>query len=109
MNYKKSIENIEPYKPGLSEKDIKLKYNLEKVVKLASNENPYGPSDKVKDINLDSIERYPDNVTVYFIGDISSELCGGPHVKNTKELGHFKIKKEESSSAGVRRIKAVLE
>ena len=37
MNYKKSIENIEPYKPGLSEKDIKLKYNLEKVVKLASN------------------------------------------------------------------------
>ena len=61
MNYKKSIENIEPYKPGLSEKEIKLKYNLEKVVKLASNENPYGPSDKVKDINLDSIERYPDN------------------------------------------------
>ena len=61
MNYKKSIENIEPYKPGLSEKDIKLKYNLEKFVKLASNENPYGPSDKVKDINLDSIERYPDN------------------------------------------------
>ena len=55
------------------------------------------------------IEKYPDVVTVYSIGDISHELCGGPHVKNTNELGHFKIKKEEASSAGVRRIKAILE
>ncbi len=55
------------------------------------------------------IEKYPDIVTVYFIGDISKELCGGPHVGNTKELGHFKIIKEEASSAGVRRIKAILE
>ena len=55
------------------------------------------------------IEKYPDVVTVYSIGDVSKELCGGPHVKNTSELGHFKIKKEEASSAGVRRIKAVLE
>ena len=55
------------------------------------------------------IEKYPDTVTVYSIGDISHELCGGPHVKNTRELGKFKIKKEEASSAGVRRIKAVLE
>ena len=55
------------------------------------------------------IEKYPDVVTVYSIGDVSKELCGGPHVKNTKELGHFKIIKEEASSAGVRRIKAVLE
>ena len=55
------------------------------------------------------IEKYPDIVTVYSIGDFSKELCGGPHVKNTKELGHFRIKKEEASSAGVRRIKAVLE
>ena len=55
------------------------------------------------------IEKYPDIVTVYSIGDISHELCGGPHVKNTSELGHFKIKKEESSSSGVRRIKAILE
>ena len=54
------------------------------------------------------IEKYPDIVTVYSIGDISKELCGGPHVSNTKELGRFKIKKEESSSSGVRRIKAVL-
>ncbi len=55
------------------------------------------------------IEKYPDVVTVYSIGNVSKELCGGPHVANTRELGHFKIKKEEASSAGVRRIKAVLE
>ena len=55
------------------------------------------------------IERYPDVVTVYSIGDVSKEICGGPHVKNTSELGKFRIKKEEASSAGVRRIKAVLE
>ena len=54
------------------------------------------------------IEKYPDIVTVYTIGNVSKELCGGPHVKNTSELGTFKIKKEEASSAGVRRIKAVL-
>ena len=55
------------------------------------------------------IEKYPDIVTVYSIGDVSKELCGGPHVKNTNELGTFRIKKEEASSAGVRRIKGVLE
>ena len=55
------------------------------------------------------IDKYPDIVTVYSIGEVSKELCGGPHVKNTSELGHFKIQKEEASSAGVRRIKAILE
>ena len=55
------------------------------------------------------IEKYPDIVTVYSIGNVSKELCGGPHVKNTSELGHFKIKKEEASSSGVKRIKAILE
>ena len=55
------------------------------------------------------IERYPENVTVYEIGDVSKELCGGPHVKHTAVLGHFKIVKEEACSAGVRRIKAILE
>lgn len=56
-------------------------------------------------------DRYPDRVTVYAIGEgepVSVEICGGPHVKHTGELGKFKIVKEESSSAGVRRIKAVL-
>ena len=55
------------------------------------------------------LDKYGDVVTVYKIGDISVELCGGPHVARTGELGHFKIKKEEASSAGVRRIKAILE
>jgi len=57
--------------------------------------------------------KYGEKVKVYTIGEpkksFSMEICGGPHVKNTEELGHFKIKKEEASSAGVRRIKAILE
>src|SRR3989344_5349845 len=54
-------------------------------------------------------DKYGDIITVYKIGNYSIELCGGPHIKNTAELGHFKIKKEESVSSGIRRIKAVLE
>ena len=58
-------------------------------------------------------EKYPNIVKVYTIGDfehpISRELCGGPHVKHTGQLGKFKIKKEESSASGIRRIKAILE
>lgn len=59
-------------------------------------------------------EKYGDEVSIYFIGDTlenaySKEFCGGPHVKNTEEIGKFKILKEEAVSAGVRRIKAVLE
>lgn len=58
-------------------------------------------------------DKYPEALKVYTIGDfdnpISREVCGGPHVEHTGALGHFKIKKEESSSAGVRRIKAILE
>jgi alanyl-tRNA synthetase len=59
-------------------------------------------------------DKYGDEVNVYFIGDsldtaYSKEYCGGPHVANTGELGHFKIVKEEAVSAGVRRIKATLE
>ena len=53
--------------------------------------------------------KYGEKVKVYTIGDFSKEICGGPHVTHTGELGHFKIKKEESSSSGVRRIKAILE
>lgn len=54
-------------------------------------------------------ERYGEVVKVYSIGDYSKEICGGPHAGNTKELGKFSISKEQSSSAGIRRIKAVLE
>ena len=60
--------------------------------------------------------KYPEKVSVYTIldpsekrGYFSKEICTGPHVKNTKELGKFKITKEESSSSGIRRIKAILE
>jgi len=53
--------------------------------------------------------KYGEQVKVYSAGDFSKEICGGPHVDNTGELGHFKITKEEASSAGIRRIKAVLE
>jgi alanyl-tRNA synthetase len=52
--------------------------------------------------------KYGEKVSVYSIGDFSREICAGPHVSNTGDLGHFKIVKEESSGAGVRRIKAVL-
>jgi alanyl-tRNA synthetase len=58
-------------------------------------------------------EKYPDIVKVFSFTDKqgktwSKELCGGPHVANTKELGTFKIKKEQASSRGIRRIKAIL-
>jgi len=54
-------------------------------------------------------EKYPERVTVYSIGDFSKEICAGPHVKETKEVGGFKIKKEESAGKGIRRIYATLE
>jgi len=54
-------------------------------------------------------DKYPDKVSVYSVGSFSKEICAGPHVANTSQLGKFRIKKEGSSSAGVRRIKAVLE
>jgi alanyl-tRNA synthetase len=76
--------------------------------------NPETAKEKGAEGEFDT--RYGDKTTVYSIGGdidskeaVSKEICGGPHVKNTGELGHFRIKKEESSSAGVRRIKAVLE
>jgi alanyl-tRNA synthetase len=69
------------------------------------------PKQKAVEIGAEHqfIDRYPDIVTVYSIGDVSKEICTGPHVKNTSELGKFVIKKEEASSSGVRRIKAILE
>ncbi|MBT4375912.1 alanine--tRNA ligase [archaeon] len=54
-------------------------------------------------------KKYGNKISMYSIGDFSKEICTGPHVENTKELGKFKIIKEQSSSSGVRRIKAVLE
>ena len=53
--------------------------------------------------------KYGEKVKLYTMGDFSMEICGGPHATHTGALGHFRILKEESSSRGVRRIKAVLE
>lgn len=68
------------------------------------------PIEKAREIGAMGIfdSKYGEMVKVYTVGDFSKEICGGPHVTHTGELGGFKIKKEESSSAGVRRIKAVL-
>lgn len=63
---------------------------------------------KIAKVSFDP-SNYGDTVKVYKIGEFSIELCGGPHVKNTGELGHFKITKEEASSAGIRRLRAILE
>jgi alanyl-tRNA synthetase len=71
-------------------------------------EMPKDEALRVAKVSFDSA-KYGDTVKVYKIDDFSIELCGGPHVKNTRELGKFKIVKEEASSAGVRRIKATLE
>jgi len=54
-------------------------------------------------------ERYGERVNVYSIGEFSKEVCGGPHVEHTGQLGHFKIQKQESIGRGLRRIRAVLE
>jgi alanyl-tRNA synthetase len=53
--------------------------------------------------------KYGEKVKVYTIGDFSKEICGGPHVEHTGDMGHFKIIKEEAVSSGIRRIKAILE
>src|SRR6056297_34179 len=78
---------------------------IEQDLPVGCQEMPY---DEAKNKNVMGLfeDKYGDRVKVYTIGDVSAEICGGPHVKTTGELGHFKIKKEKSSSAGVRRIKA---
>ena len=69
--------------------------------------------DKMKAVELGAehefIEKYPDVVKVYQIGDVSMEICTGPHVSSTAELGSFKILKEKSSSRGIRRIVAAVQ
>jgi alanyl-tRNA synthetase len=86
----------------------KVNNQIKKGIPVKCEEMPY--EDAVKS-GAESFfkDRYPKIVKVYTIGDFSKEICTGPHVKNIKELGKFKIVKETSSSSGVRRIKAVLE
>lgn len=81
---------------------------IKRDLNVVSEEMPLEEAKKSGAIGLFE-NKYGDTVKVYTIGDFSKEICGGPHVKHTGELGHFKIKKEESSSAGIRRIKAVIE
>ncbi|OGH71565.1 MAG: alanine--tRNA ligase [Candidatus Magasanikbacteria bacterium RIFCSPLOWO2_01_FULL_43_20b] len=76
-------------------------------IKVEMLEMPRDEALKTVKVSFDP-NKYPDIVKVYKIGDFSVELCGGPHVEHTGVLGQFKITKEEASSAGVRRIKAVL-
>ncbi len=87
--------------------------NIKKDLKVVRREMPREEAEKIG-AEMEFGAKYPDMVSVYFIEDgeghaVSKEFCGGPHVSSTKELGHFKILKEEASSAGVRRIKAILE
>jgi len=87
----------------------KIKENLE----VKKEEMPYQEAMKSGALAFFK-DKYPDRVTVYSVENskgktFSKEICGGPHVSRTGELGHFKIKKEESSGAGVRRIRAVIE
>ncbi|NCO43904.1 hypothetical protein GW889_00020 [Candidatus Berkelbacteria bacterium] len=81
---------------------------IEKDIPVTMVEMPKEEALKTVKVSFDP-SKYGDMVKVYSIGDFSSELCGGPHVGSTGVLGKFNITKEESSSAGVRRIKAVLQ
>ena len=97
---KKKVEDLVNEKIAEKLNVVKKEINIEEAKKLGA-EMEFGV-------------KYPDVVSVYFIENkdgsyFSKEFCGGPHVANTGELGKFKIKKEEASSAGVRRIKALLE
>jgi len=86
---------------------------IQKGLKVIRKEMPLVEAEKIG-AQMEFGAKYPEVVSIYFVEDedgnaISKEFCGGPHAENTKELGRFKIQKEEASSAGVRRIKAVLE
>ena len=119
-NIKQKGSNINPerlrfdfnFSRKLTDKEIKDIENLvnEKIKHAIAVEKQ---EMKLKDAIKSSAEsefgaKYPDIVSVYSIGNFSKEICTGPHVSNTKEIGKFKIIKEESVAAGIRRIKAVV-
>jgi alanyl-tRNA synthetase len=86
---------------------------IQKGFNIVRREMPLGDAKSIG-AEMEFGAKYGDMVSVYFIEDedgivVSKEFCGGPHVKNTSELGHFKIQKEEAVAQGIRRIKAVLE
>ena len=95
-------------KEEITKIEDKINSIIKKDLKVTKTEMPFKETVK-KGISSFFKDKYPEKVTVYYIGNYSKEVCTGPHITHTKELGHFKIKKEQSSSAGVRRIKAILE
>lgn len=125
--------NIKQHGSNITEERLRIDFNCDhKLTEIEKTDIQNWVNDKIKkglkvirkemDLNqavsigaeMEFGSKYPEIVSVYFIEDqngeiISKEFCGGPHVENTKDLGSFKIKKEEASSAGIRRIKAVLE
>lgn len=97
----------------LTEKEIKkvevlVNKKISQGLKVKSEEMPLKKALEIE-TKSEFNARYPDIVSIYSIGNFSKEICTGPHVKNTNEIGKFKIKKEESSASGIRRIKAVVE
>jgi len=97
----------------LTEKEIKkveelVNKKISQGLKVTSEEMPLKKALKIG-IQSEFSAKYPDIVNVYSIGNFSKEICTGPHVKNTNEIGKFKIKKEESSASGIRRIKAIVD
>ncbi len=96
----------------IPEEILKVENEVNRVIKLAQpvrREEMSTAEAKLLGAEMEFGMKYPERVSVYFVGDYSKEFCGGPHVSNTKELGKFKITKEEACAAGVRRIKAILE
>ena len=95
---KKKVENI-------------VNAHISEALPVEHKEMPIDDAEKTGALMFNK-EKYGNTVNVYTIGNeesaVSRELCGGPHVENTKEIGHFKIIKEEASSAGVRRIRATV-
>ena len=94
------------------------KEQLDEIEKIVNEQIAKGQSISCEEMSVDDAKtagaiglfesKYGDTVKVYTVGNFSKEICGGPHIENTKDLGSFKIKKEQSSSAGVRRIKAII-
>jgi alanyl-tRNA synthetase len=95
---REEIEAVENYVNDVVKKEVDVTME-EMSVEDAKNAGAIGIFDS----------KYGDVVKVYTVGEYSKEICGGPHVKNTREIGKFKIVKEQSSSAGVRRIRAEIE
>lgn len=103
FNFDRKLEQEE-----LSKIEQEVNQNIEKAIPVTCEEMPI---ERARECGATGIfdNKYGESVKVYNIEGVSNEMCGGPHVTNTSKLGKFKILKEESSSAGVRRIKAILE